>query len=66
MYMTCVKCSCSELKLDKTSAYFLCFDKKNEEIPFLVPFGYGSHLKAKLFFNIAFGLFSKVNHICLE
>ena len=28
MYMPCVKCSCSELKLEKTSAYFLRFDIK--------------------------------------
>ena len=48
MYMACVKCSCSELKLAKhlhTSSLL----HKTEEIPFMVRFGNGSHLKAKLF-----------------
>ena len=60
MYMPCVKCSCCELKLAKHLHTFFVLTK-NEEIPFWVRFGYGSHLKAKLF-----GLFSKVNHIYLE
>ena len=64
MYTSCAKCSCSELKLAKHMHTFFVLTLKAEEIPFWVRFGYGPHLKAKLFST--FGLFSKVNHIYME
>ena len=38
MYIPCVKCSCSELKLAKHLHTFFILTKKPEEIPFLSGF----------------------------
>ena len=65
MYTSCVKCSCSELKLAKHVHTFFCFDiklKKSRSVFDLVKV----LISKQSFFNIAFGLFSKVNHIYTE
>ena len=64
MYTSCVKCSCSEL-FHVLCAYFLCFDiklKKSCSVFDLVKV----LISKQSFFNITFGLFSKVNHIYME
>ena len=65
MCIPCVKCSCSELTLAKHLHTFFVLTK-TEEIPVLSSIWLRFSSQSKAFFNIAFGLFSKVNHIYME
>ena len=66
MYMPCVKCSCSELKLAKHLHTFFVLTL-NWRNPVLCSIWLRSSSQSKALFNIAFGLIlSKVNHLFME
>ena len=65
MYMPCVKCSFSELKLAKHLHSFFRFDIKLKKSRSGFDFVTVLISKQSLF-NTTFGLFTKVNHIYME
>ena len=58
MYLPCVKCSCSELKLAKHLLTFFVLKKSRSGFDLVTGL-----ISKQSFFQHASGLFSKVNHI---